>query len=399
MLNLPNETVVVFCQSNEITAATVLAHLGSIELSPAEMKSATYQSAYMEVIFKNNDRVRFFIDNSLANCKVLLRYTMSRTLEIGVADLAEHVKQLGDCSYVNIQSTFDEMTFSKAPSHIRKQNTKAVLDSIRLSTSLTEKSISVTLPMEAKVGDIQKSIKETSEPMGYVSEEVLRHRLVSDFATSTESMVILSLEPVIEWTMNGLQLSEKEGKQGVSRMIRHLVGDFKGFEAAEDGIQQWDNVRFQTSCNLSYIQMDAVSRMIYWVHLAVQSPKYEEHTFFSSAEYLRAKISTLKSLSSSSDITKIKAMLYQRFQYQDADLAFVAIQFFVHADLLHPPDQTTEFHNWNRPVLELELDMKGTIKDINEVGDTVNDAGGRLTLIEGGEAKASWNRIGLISAS
>ena len=60
--------------------------------------------------------------------------------------------------------------------------------------------------------------------------------------------------------------------------------------------------------------------------------------------YNRNKISALKS-SSPSDIAKAKAMLYQRFQAQDADLAFIAIQFFVYADPLRPLDQKTEFHN------------------------------------------------------
>ena len=244
LLTLPNETVVVFCQSNEITPATVLAHLGSVNLSPTEMDGAMYQSVYVEIVLKNHSRVRFFIDNSLANCRLLLRYTSSRTLEIATVDFVEHLKQLAICSYIDIQRTFDEIAFSNVPSHIRKQNTKAVLESLRLSQSLIERSISLTLPTESKVNNIQKSIKETTESMGYVSEEVLRQRLVSDFAASTESIVILSLEPLIEWTTNGLQLSEEERIRGVSRLIRHLVGDFKGFEAAEDGIEQWNSVRF-----------------------------------------------------------------------------------------------------------------------------------------------------------
>jgi hypothetical protein len=199
--------------------------------------------------------------------------------------------------------------------------------------------------------------------------------------------------------MNGLQLSEEEGRRGVSRSIRHLVENFKKFEAAEDGVEQWDSVRFQCSCTRSYLQIDAVNGMICWIHLAVQAPKYDEHTFFLSGEYLRNKISALKSLSSPSDITKTRAMLYQRFQAQDADLAFITIQFFVYADRLRTLDQNTEFHNWNHPVLDLELDMKGTIKDINQVNDRVNDAGGRLTLVERGEAKASWNRMDLTLAN
>lgn len=85
-------------------------------------------------------------------------------------------------------------------------------------------------------------------------------------------------------------------------------------------------------------------------------------------------------------------MLHQRLQFQDADLAFVAIRFFVYSDRLRPPDQKTEFHNWNHPVLELEWDIKGTIKDIGQV----DDAGERLMLVEGGEAKASWNRIDFV---
>jgi hypothetical protein len=395
LLGLPNETVVVFCQSNEITPITVLAYLGSVELSPAEIEGATYHSVYMEVVLKNHDRVRFFIDNSLANCKLLLRYTISRTLEIAVVDFIKHLERFAVCSYVDIRRTFDEMALSNAPFHIRKQNTKAVLDSLRLSRSLTEKSISLTLPTKSKVYNIQKSIKETVESMGYVSE-VLRQRIVSDFATSTESMVIHSLEPFIEWIMNGLQLSEEEGKRGVSQLIRHLVGDFKGFETAEDSVEHWDSVCIRCSSTFSYLQIDAVSRMICWIHLAVRAPKYDKHAFFLSAEYLRNKISALKSLSSPSDITKTKTMLYERFQAQDTDLAFVVLQFFVYADRLRPLDQNTEFHNWNHPVLELELDMKGTIKDIDQIDDIVNDAGGRLTLVEGGEAKASWNRIDLI---
>ena len=53
MLALADETVIVFCQFHEITPVMVLAHLGSIELSPAEMEGATYQSAYTEVVLKN----------------------------------------------------------------------------------------------------------------------------------------------------------------------------------------------------------------------------------------------------------------------------------------------------------------------------------------------------------
>ena len=139
--------------------------------------------------------------------------------------------------------------------------------------------------------------------------------------------------------------------------------------------------------------MDAVSRMICWIHLSIQAPKYDEHTFYPSVEYLRSKISDLKSYISFFEITKTKEMLLQRLQSQDADLAFVAIQFFVYADRLRPLDEKTEFHHWNHPVLEVEWDIKGTIKDISQVDDMANNTGGRLTLVEGGEAKASWNRI------
>ena len=113
-----------------------------------------------------------------------------------------------------------------------------MLDSVQLSQSLIEKSLSLTLLTELKVNNIQKSIKETVKSIGYVSEEVLRQCVVSDLATSTESMVIHSLEPLIEWKINGLQFSEEERRRGVSRLIYYLVGNFKGFEAAEDGIEQ-----------------------------------------------------------------------------------------------------------------------------------------------------------------
>ena len=144
--------------------------------------------------------------------------------------------------------------------------------------------------------------------------------------------------------------------------------------------------------------MDAISRMICWIHFAVRAPKYKEHAFFLSAEYLRNKISALKMQSSFFDITKAKAFLHECFQSQDADLAFVAIQFCVYADRLCSLDQKTEFHNWKHPVLEIELDIKGTIKDIGHADDMMKDEGGRLTLVEGSEAKASWNGIGLILA-
>ena len=159
-------------------------------------------------------------------------------------DLVKHLERLGVCSYVDIQRTFDEMAISNAPSHIQRQNTKAVLDSLRLSQSLSEMSILLTIPTESKVNNIQESIKQTAESMGYVSEEVLWQRLVSDFAASTEPMVIRSLEPIIEWIMNDLQLAEEQRTLVVSRLFPHLIGDFKGFEAAEDGVEQWDSVRF-----------------------------------------------------------------------------------------------------------------------------------------------------------
>jgi hypothetical protein len=94
------------------------------------MEGATYHFVYMEVVLKNYDRVRFFIDNSLANCKLLLRYTISRTIEIAVVDFIKHLERFAVRSYVDIQRTFDEITLSNAPFYIRKQNTKAVLDSL-----------------------------------------------------------------------------------------------------------------------------------------------------------------------------------------------------------------------------------------------------------------------------
>ena len=244
-VELDEENLVMLCEVEKPVPIGVLLRAAQIKPTQTVAAKMICDTVYMSDLLLSEKSTRFFIDQQLNESIVIIRYQASRTLIMPCVDLIQMLSPWITPSFVDVKRLFIASCMGLSKSSVRRANTAAVLDTMSIANSAhsaVAHLTSNTLTILKDLPFLRKTLTNTTEAMGFVAEEVLRKFIVEKISLSMSNRKFDSLITLIGFVQEYLEVQDEEAKEAHLKIIKMLIGDFEGFEAAQRGSTSWEEV-------------------------------------------------------------------------------------------------------------------------------------------------------------